>query len=142
MLKEKSFRDKEKKRLSEEKHKFFSENACKNGTCKDHDGKYFPVTFFLNDELTEENIYSDFRSEALQYFQDRKIKWHRSSQTVLPYIKPDHHLCCSQSFCINTLFQFIEKPVELNELLILIGYKSKEVLPFYLDEPFLHNKPH
>lgn len=48
MLEEKSFRDKEKKRLTEEKHKLFSENACKNGTYTAHDGKYFPVKFFLN----------------------------------------------------------------------------------------------
>lgn len=142
MSKEKSFRDKEKKRLTKEKHTMFSEIACINGTYTSFDGKHFPIPFYLNDKLTEENIYGEFRSEALQYFQDRKVKWHRSSQTVLPDNKPDNHLCCSQSFCINTFFQFIEKPIELNKLLVLMGYQSKEVLPFYLDEPFKQDKPH
>jgi hypothetical protein len=60
----------------------------------------------------------------------------------LPKENPDNHLCCSQSFCINTLFYFINKPIELNSFLKKIGYDSIEVLPFYLDEPFDEKNPH
>lgn len=90
--------------------------------------------FCLPANRADENIFDGFRSEALQYFKDRKINWHDGNSSLN---LPSTHLCCSQSFCVNFWFEFMYRPIELKQLLIQLGYDVKEMLPFYLDTPLL-----
>lgn len=138
-MNENLFLKSEKTRQSKLKKDFLSLSACINGSCIDRYGKIVHPHFCINDNLTEENIFKYFRDEAISYFSTRGIKWHRSSKIDLPENKPDNHLCCSQSFCINSLFYFINKPEDLNNLLNQLGYKSKEILSFDVDKPHEDN---
>lgn len=120
-----SFSERERKRLIPLKPSLFSEKAAENGN---YNGK--PYDFCLHEDHSEENLYQSIREEAISYFSQRKISWHDSIDS-----KPGNHLCCSQSFCINSLFPFIKQPFLLKKILLSIGYPAAEVLPFEEDEP-------
>lgn len=142
MTKNETFKLSERNRQTSIKHLLFSKEACINGTYTPENNNGFPVSFYLNDSRTKENIYEEFRENAIKYFADRSIPWHRSSRTPLPTNMPDNHLLCSQSFCVNVLFYFYDNPLKLNDLLNNLGYNSKEVLPFEFDKPYNVNSPH
>jgi hypothetical protein len=126
-----TFRDTEKKRYLGIKENIWNlspESKGNYGTMK--------YDFCLPEKRADENIFEDFRDEALQYFKLHNIEWHDGNK-ILGF--PSTHLCCSQSCCINTWFSFIYQPEKLKNVLIGIGYEVKEVLPVYLDIPFLEN---
>ena len=112
------------------KTQLFSPEACVPGTYKSktHD-------FCLQNEHSDENLYQGIRESALDYFQSRGIGWHDGLFDVTGANYPSNHLCCSQSFCVNSLFPFISGPKRLKEILCSLGYAVKEVLPFDLDLP-------
>jgi len=139
-----TFRDTEKKRYIriKENDELFSPEARISGSCMNKHGVFVNPKYCLNDKYSEENIFKGFREKAIDYFSKRGIEWHKPKKTKLPIDKPDNHMCCSQSFCVNTLFYFIDKKEELNVLLNKLGFDSIEILPFYLDKPYDERNPH
>ena len=117
------FRDREKDRLAPLKPDLFTERACAWGT---YQGK--ARKFCLSDDRAKENLHPSIREEALRYFRERGIKWHRGIGDG-----PTNHLCCSQSCCVNFWMPFIHAPDRLARVLRGLGYDVAEVLPFTLD---------
>ena len=117
------FRDREKKRLVPLKPCLFSPEACIPGTYQKKERD-----FCLSDDFSDENIHAIVRENAISYFSERDIPWHKGING-----RPSNHLCCSQSFCVNVWFPFIDKPDALLDVLKGIGYPAKEVLPFTSD---------
>ena len=81
---------------------FFSEGAREDGPY----GRYI-VPYCLPKEFAEENLFSEIREEAIKYFANNKIEWHRRGW---------NHLLSSQTFCVNFLFPFSENLSALQEL--------------------------
>jgi hypothetical protein len=84
-----------------------SEQAKDEGLFK---GKHRP--FCLPPEFSEENLYPPIRQAAMDFFARHNIGWHQGQDG-----KPSSHLCSSQVACINFLFPFADKPIELANLL-------------------------
>ena len=122
-----TFRDKEKKRYEELKPKLFSAEAQRNGTYRG-----LSRDFCLDDRYSAENLYFGIRDKAIDYFLDRKIKWHDSKEQGR---KPSNHLCCSQSCCVNFLFPLIQRP-DLIKAIFGKYYPDMEApLPVVEDKP-------
>ena len=119
-----TFRNREKKRLVPLKSDLFSAEACQLGSYKRK--RY---DFCLRNDCAHENLHASIRDEALEYFKNRAIRWHDGRNDG-----PSNHLCCSQSFCVNTWFPFRDAPGPLMEVLRGLGYDIAEMLPFELDE--------
>lgn len=80
------------------------------------------------------NLYESFRVAAIEYFENRKITWHKKrGEPTSPSI-PSNHICCSQSCCVNFNFPFMDDPEGLKKQLTLLEYSVKEVLPIELDK--------
>ena len=73
---------------------YFSEAAREHGFYK---GKQYP--FCLPQERAEENLFSEIRAAAPDYFRRQHIAWHDGADE-----KPTNHLCGSQVCCVNFLF--------------------------------------
>jgi len=97
-----AFRDREKARYELVKPQLFSSEA-------QHPGNYrnLPRPFCLADDHASENLYTDFRTAAIQYFQQRSIPWHDGLNARS---EPSNHLCCSQSCCVNFLYPMVSDP--------------------------------
>ena len=125
------FRDREKSRLAPLKADLFSKKACEWGS---YGGRKYE--FCLSDDRVEENLHRSIRDEALRYFKERGIKWHRGIG-----VSPSNHLCCSQSCCVNFWMPFMHAPKQLARVLRGLGYDVAEVLPFSSDGTGTRNIP-
>lgn len=125
-----TFRDTEKHRLSPLKSQLFSAGAQQLGN---YNGT--PRVFCLSDNYACENLHASIQSNALQYFANRQIHWHDGGECT-----PSNHLCCSQTFCVNTWYPYIDQPHLLKMVLTALGYQVEEMLPFELDDPLPNGK--
>jgi hypothetical protein len=76
----------------------------------------------LDTGFQEENIYSGFRHDALDFFSARKIKWHGSGSC-------DTSIVSSQTACLNCFFPFTDDPVALKSWLSSLYPEIEAVLP-------------
>ena len=125
------FRDREKNRLALLKADLFTEKAREWGNYGRR--KY---EFCLSDDRAQENLHGSIRDEAVRYFRERGIKWHRGIGGG-----PSNHLCCSQSCCVNFWMPFMHAPDQLALVLRGLGYDVAEVLPFSSDRASTRNTP-
>jgi hypothetical protein len=86
---------------------YFTSSAKEDGIYRNIDRD-----FCLPQNLSEENLYSEFRHGAIGYFKNAKIGWHNGINN-----KPSNHLCSSQVCCVNFLYAFVDKPEALAHLL-------------------------
>jgi hypothetical protein len=132
------FRDQEKKRLASLKSRLFSPEACSPGIYKDQ-----PRDFALGNGRASENLWEGIRTEALDYFTERRISWHDGIEEETDSVSrrgPSNHLCCSQSNCVNVWYPYVRKPQLLLSVLRGIGYDAVEVLPVTLDQPLANGE--
>lgn len=96
-----TFRDQEKQRYETIKTNLWPGDSGAPGTYR---GK--PRPFCLADGHSAENLYEDFRNEAVIYFRERHIDWHDGWPDDKGHKRklPSNHLCSSQVACVNTLF--------------------------------------
>ena len=87
---------------------YFTESAKAEGVYRRK-----PRPFCLPVECAKENLFSEIRAEALEYFEHDRIRWHDGRGS-----RPSHHLCSSQVQCVNFLYPFTDKPDALRTLLI------------------------
>lgn len=120
-----TFRDREKKRLEPLKRMLFSERACRSGMYRGA-----RRDFCLHEDSSTENLEVSIRDAALNYFEDRGIKWHDGKAGG-----PSNHLCCSQSCCVNFWFPFIQAPEALCAVLRGLGCDVQAMLPIESDLP-------
>jgi len=104
------------------KSPFFSKTARKDGIYHD---KHRP--FCLPVDCAEENLFFEIRQNALEYFDNYKIKWHDRREK--DNLKLSNHLCDSQICCVNFLFPFAQKPDILADFLRLIFPNLQKMLP-------------
>jgi Restriction Endonuclease associating with ARP len=114
------FLESEKRKQAEFKARstYFSESARLEGVYK---GK--PRPFCVPIGYAEQNLFPEIRKSALSYFAEHGIKWHDGQNG-----KSSNHLCDSQVCCVNFLFPFAEKPVELAQVLRPIFPKLEKTL--------------
>ena len=96
-----------------------SENAKVDGLFK---GK--PRPFCLPSEYAEENLFPPIRQAAMAFFANHNIAWHQGQNG-----KPSIHLCSSQVACVNFLFPFTDKPIELANLLRSVFPQIDHMIP-------------
>jgi hypothetical protein len=99
---------------------FFSNSARSNGTY----GKEEPKPFCLPAAHADENLFAEFRAEAIEWFNEHAIQWHDGRNG-----KPSNHLCDAQASCVNALFVFADKPAPLAALLRPLFPGLKQMLP-------------
>jgi len=99
-----TFRDREKERykVAKSDSKLFSAAAQQPGTYNSRSRD-----FCLADDCASENLYEGIRESAVTYFADRGIRWHDGLEKRR---LPSNHLCCSQSCCVNFLYEFSSDP--------------------------------
>jgi hypothetical protein len=116
-----TFRDREKNKYEQLKPILFSPEAQAPGEYKHHF-----YDFCLANGYSEENIYSSFRQETIEYFKKRGIQWHDgcNDRTL-----PSNHLCCSQSSCVNFLFPMARDKKLLKRVFSNIYPEFLEALP-------------
>ncbi len=78
----------------------------------------------LHRDHAEENLFPEVRPTALAFFAAQEIKWHDGQDG-----KPSNHLCDSQVCCVNFLFPFADKPVELADILRPVFPALHKILP-------------
>jgi len=124
------FRDREKERLMPVKL------ALWNGLASDP-GEYKGNTyeFCLHESCSAENLHASIRDAAIGYFRARGIRWHDGRMNEKPGDLPSNHLCCSQSFCVNSWFPSVVRPELLKQILSGLGYPAEEVMPMEADSP-------
>lgn len=90
------------------------------------DGDYrgLPRAFCLPIEYAQQNLYPPIQEAAIDFFKHHNIKWHDGHGG-----NPSNHLCDSQVCCVNFLFPFADKPIELANLLSPIYPKISRMLP-------------
>jgi len=98
---------------------YFSDKARLDGI---YAGK--PREFCLPTEFAEQNLVPEIRESALAHFAEHSIKWHNGQNG-----KPSNHLCSSQVCCVNFLFPFADKPIELAQVLGSVFPDIKKMLP-------------
>ncbi len=125
-----TLRDREKVRVAGLKPALFSAAACLPGV-------YNKIRrpFCLHEDHSDENLCPTLRQQAIRYFDARKIGWHDGIKPPTGPERPSNHLCCSQSFCVNVWFPFIDAPVHLAAFLRDLGFDAVEALPIDLDLP-------
>jgi len=118
------FLESEKKRQADFKVKssYFSAKARTDGI---YNNKHRP--FCLPIECAEENLFSEIRKDAIEYFDAYKIKWHDSSKEN--NLKLSNHLCDSQICCVNFLFPFAKKSHLLADLLRPLYPSLQKMMP-------------
>ena len=114
--------------LEEEKRRqilFKRTSACFTEAARP-DGPYRgkPRPFCLPVDRAEENLFSEIRAGALEYFERKQIKWHDGRDS-----KPSNHLCSSQVQCVNFLYPFADKPEALCTLLRPIFPEIASIVP-------------
>ncbi|MDY0059350.1 MAG: hypothetical protein RBU45_06030 [Myxococcota bacterium] len=125
-----TLRDREKVRVAGLKPALFSAAACLPGV-------YNKIRrpFCLHEDHSDENLCPTLRQQAIRYFDARKIGWHDGIKSPTGPERPSNHLCCSQSFCVNVWFPFIDAPLKLAAFLRDLGFDAVEALPIDLDLP-------
>ena len=115
------FLESEKKRLAEYKNStsHLSSAAREPGVYKNH---VYPHV--LPRDLSSENLYGGFRTQALAYFDRNAIKWHDAIDR-----RPSNHLCDSQVCSVNFLFAFHDQPEALAALLRPVFPEIRRMLP-------------
>lgn len=113
------YKKREKKRLVEIKRALFSSKAVQPGT---YNGSHYDLC--LADDYSGENIYHEFRDNAIAYFRERIIEWHDGKEKRT---RPSNHLCCSQSACVNVMYPCIHDPEYVRRILGRLGYDVAEV---------------
>ena len=108
-----TFRTREASRIYGLRAELFSSAACASLL----DDKHHLGAAFQN-----ENIYSGFRQDALEFFKARRIKWHGSGSC-------DTSIVSSQTACLNSFFPFMSDPVALKGWLSKLYPDIDEVLP-------------
>ena len=98
---------------------YISEAARADGVYKK---RLYP--FCLPKEYAQENLFSEIRQSAQDYFTQFSIKWHDGRNSA-----PSNHLCDSQVCCVNFLFPFADKPKPLAKLLSVLYPNLKKMLP-------------
>ena len=83
-----------------------------------------PRPFCLPVEHAVQNLVPEIRETAITHFASQQIKWHDGQQG-----KPSNHLCDSQVCCVNFLFPFGNKPIELADILRRVYPDIQEMLP-------------
>ena len=121
-----TFRDSEKQRYRTLKPHLFSPAACRPGT---YAGR--PRDFCLADEHAAENLHGSLREEALRFFRERRIQWHKPSGPGLP----SNHLCSSQVACVNALWPLARDPELLARVFGPLLPDLAEPLPFAAEQP-------
>ena len=98
---------------------YISEAARADGVYKK---RSYP--FCLPREHAQENLFSEIRRSAQDYFMQFSIKWHDGQNGA-----PSNHLCDSQVCCANFLLPFADKPKPLAKLLSVLYPNLKKMLP-------------
>jgi hypothetical protein len=107
-----TFRKREAERVFKSRQMLFSPAACQSlSSDKEHLGAAYCT----------ENLFEGFRESSLDFFEKRKIKWHD--------MPVDTSIVSSQISCVNCLFQFIDRPLQLASWLREIYKDLDEVLP-------------
>ena len=125
-----SFRDREKERLLPIKPELWSGLASGPG---EYNGNTYE--FCIHERCSAENLHASIRDAAIGYFGGRGIRWHDGRMNASPGDVPSNHLCCSQSFCVNSWFPYVSQPELLKQILDGLGYPVEEVLPMEVDIP-------
>jgi hypothetical protein len=99
----------------------FSQAAKANGFVGNHQ-----YDFVIPREQRYENLEPCIREQAIDYFSQNKIEWHRMC----------HHLLSSQICCVNFLMPFGRSPGALAQLLAPL-YGDIEVMPIEGDDVFV-----
>ena len=97
----------------------FSDPARQDG---EHKGKF--RDFCLPIEHAEENLITEARKAAVDWFDTHDIKWHDGKD-----VNPSNHLCDSQVCCVNFLFPFADRPEPLASLLRPLFPELRRVVP-------------
>jgi len=127
-----TFRDDEKARYESIKFKLFSKAACQPGVYRG-----ISRSFCLQNDCSTENLYVEFRRDALTYFRTRAIGWHDGLLDRQGNKKglPSNHLCCSQSSCVNCLWPMTTHPGLLASVFRPFFPELAEGLPITADDP-------
>jgi len=80
--------------------------------------------FCLPLDHADENLFSEIRLTAPEYFTAHGIKWHDGHDG-----KPSNHLCDSQVCCVNFLFPFAHRPDALATVLRPVFPTLQRMLP-------------
>lgn len=112
-----NFRGRENQRVRGRIDRFLSAGACQTL----RDGR------ILADEFLPENIYAPIRAQALDFFKERLITWHRGKACVSSILS-------SQVAAVNFLFPFIDRPKELLAVLKAFLPGTAEILPITADQ--------
>ena len=89
------------------RHPLFSPGAREDGIYKG-----LSRSFCLPADFAFENLFAGIRTQSIEYFKSKGIKWHEGING-----HPSNHLCDTQVCCVNFLFPFIDKPRALKTLL-------------------------
>lgn len=119
---EKSLDYAEAERLAQIKCKqtwIFSKAARKKGEYFYKDKPYM-VPYCLPLEHKSENLFEEIRDETYQFFESIGVSWHS---------KGENHLLSSQTYCVNFLFPFADKPEALKTLLQPLFPNIETMLP-------------
>lgn len=133
-----TFRDREKRRYEVIKSELWSAAAVQPGI---YWGK--PRPFCLADRYSAENLHASFREEAITYFRQRSIGWHRGwpdgmgNKTGLP----SNHLCSSQVACVNFLYPLAQYGHLLAQVFQPFFPELAEPLPFIEDGLLPNGQP-
>ena len=123
------FLESEKVRLSKFKQEsgYFSNESLSDGFYRTKHRSYC-----VPRERSSENLFSDIRNSAINYFTEYEIIWHDVINK-----KPSNHLCDSMVSCVNFLFPFADKPMALKELFRPLFPTIEKILPMEKDGLFL-----
>ncbi len=123
------FLESEKVRLSKFKQEsgYFSNESLADGLYRTKHRSYC-----VPRERSSENLFSEIRNSAINYFTEFEIIWHDVINK-----KPSNHLCDSTVSCVNFLFPFADKPMALKELFRPLFPTIEKILPMEKDGLFL-----
>src|SRR5579862_6986774 len=112
-IKRTTFRQREAARIFDLRERLFSPPACASLLRDEH---------HLGAGFEGENIYPGFRSNALEFFKARKIKWHGGASC-------DSSIVGSHMACLNCFFPFTSDSLALKAWLSNLYPDLEEVLP-------------
>jgi hypothetical protein len=107
------FRQREAARSFDLREHLFSPAACASLLADRH---------HLGAGFENENLYTDFRPDVLEFFKARRIKWHGG-------VSCDSSIVSSQVACLNCFFLFTSDPLALKLWLSHLYPDLEEVLP-------------
>ncbi len=88
-----------------------------------------PRPFCLPEDHARENLFTEIRDGALNYFKSKKISWHDGTRE-----RPSNHLCSSQVQCVNFLYPFSDKRDALCDLLRPIFPDIESIVPMKCEQ--------